>query len=71
MTTLTINLTEDEEILFKNNNMNTAEKIKQFLIEKLEDMEDIKTADKAYRNYLNGSKTYSHEELLKELGLDD
>ena len=27
MTTLTINLTEDEEILFKNNNMNTAEKI--------------------------------------------
>lgn len=43
--------------------------ITQALIEKLEDLEDIKAADEAYKKWIDGGKkTYSHEEMMEMYG---
>lgn len=43
--------------------------IRQAVIEKIEDMFDIKMADEAYQKWLdNGKKTYSFEEAMKRYG---
>jgi predicted transcriptional regulator len=42
------------------------------LIERLEDYDDIKEADKAHLARIeNGEKTYTHEQVLKELELEN
>ncbi|HEM4697799.1 TPA: CopG family transcriptional regulator [Streptococcus suis] len=43
--------------------------IRQAVIEKIEDMFDIKMADEAYQKWLDsGKKTYSFEEAMKRYG---
>lgn len=43
--------------------------ITQALIEKLEDLEDIKAADEAYKKWIDGGKkTYSHKEMMEMYG---
>ena len=49
--------------------MNQA--IKQAFFEKLEDEFDIELFDEAYAEYLKDSKTYSIDEVIKELGIND
>ena len=39
------------------------------LLEKLEDEEDIRAADKAYAEYLKNPVAYSHDEVWKRLGV--
>lgn len=43
--------------------------IRQAVIEKIEDMYDIKVADEAYKKWVEcGKKTISHEEMMRRYG---
>ena len=53
----------------KINGVSLSEAIKRAYFEKIEEEYDIALADKALREYEKDPKTYSLEELLKELGL--
>ena len=43
--------------------------VKDAILDKLEDEYDLKVADAAYEDYLKNPETYSHKEVLDELGL--
>lgn len=45
------------------------EYVKQAVLDRLEDDEDIRDADAAYAEYLKNPVTISHEQLKQELGL--
>ena len=53
----------------KLNGMSLSEAIKRAYFEKIEDEYDIALADAALREYEKNQKTYTLEELMKELGL--
>lgn len=53
----------------KLNGMSLSEAIKRAYFEKIEDEYDIALADAALREYEKNRKTYTLEELMKELGL--
>lgn len=53
----------------KLNGMSLSEAIKRAYFEKIEDEYDIALADAALREYEKNPKTYTLEELMKELGL--
>ena len=70
-----IRLTEEEKALAasyaKLNSLSLGEAFKKALFEKIEDEYDAVVGDRAYEKYLkNGKKTYTMEEMLKELELD-
>ncbi|EFC32486.1 hypothetical protein C414_000260165 [Campylobacter jejuni subsp. jejuni 414] len=74
MLNLNIELSSEKEQAFLNiaKERNTSkEKIAQALImEFLEDLEDVKTGEEAYKEYLaDGKKSISADDLFKELGL--
>ena len=73
---LTISLTEEEERLVNRyaqaHSMTVSEAFKQALFEKIEDEYDLALYEEDYKEYVDsGYKSYSFEELLKELELDD
>ncbi len=43
--------------------------VKSAILDKLEDEYDIKVGQEAYEEYLKDPVTYTHEEVLNELGL--
>lgn len=55
--------------IVEENNTTKTDFIRQAVIEKIEDMYDIKVADEAYKNWAEcGKKTISHEEMMRRYG---
>lgn len=51
------------------NNTTKTDFIRQAVIEKIEDMYDIRMADQAHKEWVDGGrKTISHEEMMKRYG---
>ena len=73
MSVLSVRMSKEEyELLqkystLKNMSMNQA--IKQAFFERLEDEYDIEIFDKAYAEFLKNPKTYSKDEIIKDLDL--
>lgn len=70
---ISIRMTTEEKNLAdayaKLNGVSLSEAMKRAYFEKIEDEYDIALADQALREYERNPKTYSLEELKKELGL--
>lgn len=51
------------------NNTTKTDFIRQAVVEKIEDMYDIRMADQAHKEWVDGGrKTISHEEIMKRYG---
>ena len=51
------------------NNTTKTDFIRQAVVEKIEDMYDIRMADQAHKEWVDGGrKTISHEEMMKRSG---
>ena len=70
-----IRLTEDEKRLAdsyaKMHSMSIGEAFKRALFEKIEDEYDLKVYEEAMAEFKKNPETYSLEDIIKELGLDD
>ena len=70
---ISIRMTEEEKKLAESyaklNGMSLSEAIKRTFFDKIEEEYDIAIADAALREYEKNPKTYSLEELKKELDL--
>ena len=70
---VSIRMTEEEKQLAdayaKLNGISLSEAIKRAYFEKIEEEYDIALADAAMREYKKNPKTYTLDELMKELGL--
>lgn len=70
---ISIRMTEEEKQLAdayaKLNGASLSEAIKRAYFEKIEEEYDIALADAAMREHEKNPKTYTLEELMKELGL--
>ena len=70
---ISIRMTDEEKALAdayaKLNGVSLSEAIKRAYFERIEDEYDIALADEGLREYKKNPKTYSIEELMKELGL--
>ena len=71
--TVSVRLNEEDERLIKAyaemNNMSLSELIRKSIMEKIEDEYDLKTYEKAIKEYKRNPKTYTLDEAKKELGL--
>ena len=71
--TVSLRLNEEEERLIKKyaeiKNMSLSELFRNALIEKIEDEYDLKLYKKAVEEYKKNPKTYTLEEVKKELGI--
>ena len=70
---ISIRMTEEEKELAdayaKLNGMTLSEAIKRAYFDKIEDEIDIALADMALKEYEKNPKTYTLDEVMKELGL--
>ena len=70
---VSIRMTEEEKQLAdsyaKLNGISLSEAIKKAFFEKIEEEYDVALADAAMREYKKNPKTYTLDELMKELGL--
>ena len=75
MSVLSIRMSDEEyralEKYAKVKSISMNQAMKQAFFEKLEDEFDIELFDQAYAEYLKDSKTYSIDEVIKELGIDE
>lgn len=71
--TISVRLNEEDTKLIKTyadmNNISLSELIRNAVIEKIEDEYDLECYKKAIEEYKNNPKTYTMEEVKKELGL--
>ena len=71
--TISLRLSEEDTKLIKDyakiNNMSVSDLIRQAVIEKIEDEIDLSAYNKAIEAYKKNPKTYTLEEVEKELGL--
>lgn len=71
--TISVRLSEKDAKLFKNyadiNGISMSELIRSSVLERIEDEYDIKVYEEAMKEYLSDPKTYSMDEVEKELGL--
>lgn len=71
--TVSVRLNEEDERLIKAyaemNNMSLSELIRKAIMEKIEDEYDLKSYEKAIKEYKRNPKTYTLDEAKKELGL--
>ncbi len=71
--TISLRLSEEDTKLIKDyakvNNMSVSDLIRQAVIEKIEDEIDLVAYNKAIEAYRKNPKTYTLEEVEKELGL--
>ncbi|MBR3249084.1 MAG: ribbon-helix-helix protein, CopG family [Clostridia bacterium] len=71
--TVSVRLNEEDEKLIKSyakiNNMSLSDLIRKAIIEKIEDEYDLKSYEKAMKEYKKNPKTYTIEEAKEELGL--
>ena len=70
---ISLRLSEEDTKLIKDyakvNNMSVSDLIRQAVIEKIEDEIDLAAYNKAIEAYRKNPKTYTLEEVEKELGL--
>ena len=75
MSVLSIRMSDEEyralEKYAKVKSISMNQAMKQAFFEKLEEEFDIELFDQAYAEYLKDSKTYSVDEVIKELGIDE
>ena len=75
MVEVTVTFTEGAVELMKGfaaeKGLTLLEYVKQAVLDRLEDDEDIRDADAAYAEYLKNPVTYSLEEIEAELGLNE
>lgn len=73
--TISVRLSDEDTELFKQyaqmHNVSLSDLIRNAVIEKIEDEYDLKCYEEAMRKYLQNPKTYSFEEVEKELGLNE
>ena len=71
--TISLRLSEEDTKLIKDyakvNNMSVSDLIRQAVIEKIEDEIDLAAYNKTIEAYRKNPKTYTLEEVEKELGL--
>ena len=71
--TISLRLSDQESELIKDyakiNNTTVSELIRKTVIEKIEDEIDLQAYEKAYNAYKKNPKTYTLDEVEKELGL--
>lgn len=71
--TISLRLNEKDTKLIKDyaklNNISISDLFRQTVIEKIEDEIDLDAYNKAHKEYLKNPKTYTLEEVKKELGL--
>ncbi len=71
--TMTVRMGDEETRLIKDyaklHGITVSDFMRRAALEKIEDELDIKAAEKAYAEYLVDPETISHEELMKEFGL--
>ena len=71
--TISVRLSEEDTKLIKTyaeiNNISLSDLIRNAVLEKIEDEYDLKCYEKALEDYKKNSKTYSLEDVKKELGL--
>ena len=72
--TMTVRMGEEETRLIKDyarlHGITVSDFMRRAALEKIEDELDIRAAEKAYAEYLADPVTISHEELMKEFGLE-
>ena len=73
--TISVRLNEEDTALFKSyaalNNITLSELVRNAVMEKIEEEFDLKCYEDAIREYRENPKTYSLEEVERELGLTD
>ena len=73
--TVSVRLNEKDELLIKKyaelNNISLSDLIRNAVLEKIEDEYDLKAYNKAIEEYNKNPKTYTLEEVKKELDLND
>ena len=71
--TISVRLNDDDTRLVKiyaeMNNMSLSDLIRMAVIEKIEDEYDLECYEKAIKEYEENPKTYTLDEVKKELGL--
>jgi len=71
--TISVRLNDDDTRLMKlyaeMNNMSLSDLIRTAVIEKIEDEYDLECYEKAIKEYEENPKTYTLDEVKKELGL--
>ena len=71
--TISLRLSEQDAKLIKDyaklNNISISDLFRQTVIERIEDEIDLEAYNKAYEEYQKDPKTYTLEEVKKELGL--
>ena len=71
--TMSVRLSEEDSNLFKRyaamNGISVSELVRQSVMERIEDEFDLRLYEKALAEYEKNPKTYTHEEIGKELGL--
>ena len=71
--TISLRLSEKDAKLIKDyaklNNISISDLFRQTVIERIEDEIDLEAYNKAYEEYLKDPKTYTLEEIKKEIGL--
>ena len=71
--TVSIRLSESEAALIRKyaemKNMTVTEFVRQTLLERIEDQNDISEYEAAMKEYLDNPKTYSLDEAERELGI--
>ncbi len=72
--TMTVRMGDEETRLIKDyarlHGITVSDFMRRAALEKIEDELDIRAAEKAYADYLADPVTISHEELMKEFGLE-
>ncbi len=72
--TMTVRMGDEETRLIKDyarlHGITVSDFMRRAALEKIEDELDIRAAEKAYAEYLADPETISHEELMKEFGLE-
>ena len=75
MSVLSIRMSDEEykalEKYAKVKSISMNQAMKQAFFEKLEDEFDVELFDSAYAEYLKDSKTYSIDEVIKELDINE
>ncbi len=71
--TVSVRLSEQDEMLIKKyaelNNISLSDLIRSAVLEKIEDEYDLETYNKAIKEYHKNSKTYTLDEIKKELDI--
>ncbi|MBR2066819.1 MAG: CopG family transcriptional regulator [Solobacterium sp.] len=71
--TISLRLSDEDTKLIKDyakiNNMSVSDLIRKAVIEKIEDEIDLDAYNKAIKEFKKNSKTYTLDEIEKELGL--